>query len=225
MFQPRKWDQSSNTAHIGISWIFCVKQVRVKSPNPPEGWNTWKTVTNPLYQYTWPKEADIKSKLGDKVDIKDLGFLKAPGLGYGAPNTCRNGSKPVVPDVDAPSDNAGMQRTLLLISNPNNALVPEPTQIYNPGASNIRTFRSAGMRAKLYACLTQTLDPDPGLAYCRFATRSYDKARSVIDNSKRTGEAAEPRSLESFHDDMHLNIGGQDPKWGTMVNWDSYTTR
>lgn len=210
-----------------------MKKVQVKSPKnwgaPP------KPVANPLYQYMYPVAADVEKvqkKLGDKVNSL---FLTSTTLNSRAlPNTCRHSLAPAVTaGVEARSDHASLQRTLLMVADPNNDIQPKPTpdKEFKPGADYDRnTFRYAGMRAKIYACLTQTLDADEGLAYCRFATKHFEGVRKVPKPGEPvlSGQPSwEPRSIESYHDDLHAYIAHgaiSGSLWGTMVSSSGCTT-
>ena len=166
----------------GLSVLFCVSKIYVMVPNS----TTYTMVNNPLYAYEYPTKAELVEAFpeaeGGWIEKFFSGTRSRPLETF----TVRCGK------ITQPwSIHTDMQAHLTTRMRPDDTW--DPGMNYNDWDPNTTTYADwnktsrgnlniAGLRAKLYACLTST-DSDPEVlpfTYAKFATRSFLDSVQVI---------------------------------------------
>lgn len=190
---------------MGLSLLFCVRQVNVRRPNEKD----YVIINNPLYAYKNPTGPELNAAFSSLAASEKAWiptFLRTTSTGsipleaY----TVRFGKK-----GKSQSDHVGLQENLSQQMKPGVGPAPglkpwAPGMVYEdftplmpesvhgtiqkqydawliraaPARSN---FLIAGLKAKLYACLTNSQSPlpNPPLAYAKFATRAFLDSQQV----------------------------------------------
>jgi hypothetical protein len=166
----------------GLSVFFCVSKIKVQQPNSAD----YTVVNNPLYAYEYPTKAQLVAAFPGAEEGWIKTFLTTP---QGRPLetfTVRCGVK-----GQPWSNHTAMQQHLTQRMSPDVNWVPgmdykdwDPTTTkYSDWDNTSRgNLNVAGLRAKLYACLTDSTNLNPNLpfTYAKFATRSFLDSVQVV---------------------------------------------